>query len=231
MSTRAQRNKRAKKLKYMLFAILGLLSFIAYTMQHNASKFSDIDQIAQSSQARSKAHQSQEVIAPFTQRWQQAQTDIENYLMDDGFEKTRYFFEGYNVASNDEFVLPTEETGAGNTKESYIQDLSDAIVADLVPTGYSSGGTSSNGAGAGAGVGGGAGGGRGDNNRTQYVAKEDLEEGGNGDNTGNNPSNGDANGGGSSNGGVSAVPLPSAIWLLGSAFIGFIGMRRKQSAL
>lgn len=226
MSTRAQRNKRAKKLKYMLFAILGLLSFIAYTMQHNASKFSDIDQIAQSSQARSKAQQPQEVIAPFTQRWQQAQTDIENYLMDDGFEKTRYLFEGYNVVSNDEFVLPTEETGAGNTKESYIQDLSDAIVADLVPTGYSSGGPFSNGTGAG-----GGGGGRGDNNRTQYVAKEDVEEGGNGDNTDNNPSNGDANGGGYYNGDVSAVPLPSAIWLLGSAFIGFIGLRRKQSAL
>lgn len=219
MSTRAQRNKRAKKLKYMLFAILGLLSFIAYTMQHNASKFSDIEQIAQSSQARSKAQQPQEVIAPFTQRWQQAQTDIENYLMDDGFEKTRYFFEGYNVVSNDEFVLPTEETGAGNTKESYIQDLSDAIVADLVPTGYSSGGPSSNGTGAGAG-GGGAGGGRGDNNRTQYVAKEDF----------NPEGTGDVSGGGSGND-LSAVPVPSAIWLLGSAFIGFICVRRKLTVL
>lgn len=230
MSARAQRNKRAKKLKYMLFAILGLLSFIAYTMQHNASKFSDIDQIAQSSQARSKAHQPQDVIAPFTQRWQQAQTDIENYLMDDGFEKTRYFFEGYNVASNDEFVLPTEETGAGNPKENHIQNLNDVVVADMVPTGYSTGGSAAGGGGVGGVGGGGAGGGR-DNNRTQYVAKEDLEEGGNGDNTDNNPSNGDANGGGSSNGGLSAVPLPSAIWLLGSAFIGFIGLRRKQSAL
>jgi hypothetical protein len=215
MSTRAQRNRRAKKSRYLLLAALGLLSLIAYTMNNNASKSSGFDQIAQPSQLKSKSHQTQDVMAPFTQRWQQAQTDIENYLMDDGFKKTRYFFDGYNVASNDEFELPTEETGAGNGTDQHIQDLSDAIVADLVPTGYSSGGPSSSGAGAG----GGAGGGRGsDNNRTQYVATEDLQEDDNGNKTD----------GGSSNGDVSAVPVPPAIWLLSSALIGLMGLRRKQ---
>lgn len=215
MSTRAQRNRRAKKSRYLLLAALGLLSLIAYTMNNNASKSSGFDQFAQPSQLKSKAHQPQDTMAPFTQRWQQAQTDIENYLMDDDFKKTRYFFEGYNVASNDELVLPTEETGAGNGTEHHIQDLSDAIVADLVPTGYSAGGPSSSGTGAGSGAGGG---GRGDNNRTQYVAKEDLENGDNKDSTNN---------GGGNNGDLSAVPVPPAIWLLSSALIGLIGLRRK----
>lgn len=215
MSTRAQRNRRAKKSRYLLLAALGLLSLIAYTMNNNASKSSGFDQVAQPSQLKSKPHQPQDTMAPFTQRWQQAQTDIENYLMDDDFKKTRYFFEGYNVASNDELVLPTEETGAGNGTEHHIQDLSDAIVADLVPTGYSAGGPSSSGTGAGGGAGGG---GRGDNNRTQYVALEDLEDGDNKDSTNN---------GGGNNGDLSAVPVPPAIWLLSSVLIGFIGLRRK----
>lgn len=216
MRTRAQRNRRAKKSRYLLLAALGLLSLIAYTMNNNASKLDGFDQVAQPSQLKSKAHQPQDTMAPFTQRWQQAQADIENYLMDDDFKKTRYFFDGYNVASNDEFVLPTEETGAGNGTEHHIQDLSDAIVADLVPTGYSAGGPSSSGTGA---VGGAGGGGRGgDKNPTQYVALEDLEDGDNKDSTNN---------GGGTNGDLSAVPVPSAIWLLSSALIGLIGLRRK----
>lgn len=217
MSTRVQRNRRAKKSKYLLLAALGLLSLIAYTMNNNASKSSGFDQIAQQSHEKPKAHQPQDTMAPFTQRWQQVQTDIENYLMDDEFKKTRYFFEGYNVASNEEFVLPTEETGAGNPSENYVQDLSDAIVADMVPTGYSAGGSGASGGGAGGVGGGGSGGGR-DRNPTQYVTKEDLGEDGNG---------GDINEGGGSNGGVSTVPVPPAIWLLGSALLGFVGLRRK----
>lgn len=216
MSTRAQRNRRAKKSRYLLLAALGLLSLIAYTMNNNASKSSGFDQVAQPSQLKSKPHQPQDTMAPFTQRWQQAQTDIENYLMDDDFKKTRYFFEGYNVASNDELVLPTEETGAGNGTQHHIQDLSDAVVADLVPTGYSAEGPSSSGTGA---VGGAGGGGRGgDKNPTQYVALEDLEDGDNKDGTNN---------GGGNNGDLSAVPVPPAIWLLSSVLIGFIGLRRK----
>lgn len=217
MSTRAQRNRRAKKSRYLLLAALGLLSLIAYTMSHNSSSSSGLDAIAQASQLKSRSHQSQDVMPAFTQRWQQAQTDIENYLMDDDFKKTRYFFEGYNVASNEEFVLPTEETGAGHPKENYIQDLNDVVAAEMVPTGYSAGGSGASGGGAGGGVGGGAGGGR-DRNPTQYVTKEDLGEDGNG---------GDINEGGGSNGGVSTVPVPSAIWLLGSALLGFVGLRRK----
>ena len=216
MSTRAQRNRRAKKSRYLLLAALGLLSLIAYTMNNNGSKSSDFDQIAQPSQLKSKAHQSQDTMAPFTQRWQQAQTDIENYLMDDDFKKTRYFFEGYNVASNDEFVLPTEETGAGNGTEHHIQDLSDAIVADLVPTGYSAGGPGTSGGGVG-GVGGGGAGSRPDKTPPPYIL-EDMEEDGNGE---------DINKGGDSNVDVSTVPVPPAIWLLGSALLGFMGLRRK----
>ncbi len=91
------------------------------------------------------------------------------------------------MASNDELVLPTgKSTGAGNGTEHHIQDLSDAIAADLVPTGYSAGGPSSSGTGAGGGAGGG---GRGDNNRTQYVALEDLEDDDNKDSTNNGGGN------------------------------------------
>lgn len=218
MSTRVQRNRRAKKSKYLLLAALGLLSLIAYTMNNNASKSSGFDQIAQQSHEKPKAHQPQDTMAPFTQRWQQVQTDIENYLMDDEFKKTRYFFEGYNVASNEEFVLPTEETGAGNPSENHVQDLSDAIVADMVPTGYSAGGSGASGGGVGGGTGAGGGGRGGDKNRSQYVALNDLEEGDN---------KGGTNNGGGSNEGVSTVPVPPAIWLLGSALLGFAGLRRK----
>lgn len=216
MSTRVQRNRRAKKSKYLLLAALGLLSLIAYTMNNNASKSSGFDQIAQQSHEKPKAHQPQDTMAPFTQRWQQVQTDIENYLMDDEFKKTRYFFEGYNVASNEEFVLPTEETGAGNPSENYVQDLSDAIVADMVPTGYSAGGSGASGGGAG-GVGGGGAGSRPDKTPPPYII-EDLKEDVNGE---------DINKGGGSNEDVSTVPVPPAIWLLGSALLGFVGLRRK----
>lgn len=232
MSTRTQRNRREKKAKYLLFAILGLMSLFAYTTHYKSQQEISSDRISESVKPKFKAFKQHEIISPFAERWEKmyADADIESYLLDDDFKKTRHFFDGYNVASNEDFVLPTEETGAGNPKENHIQNLNDVVVADMVPTGYSTGGSAAGGGGVGGVGGGGAGGGR-DNNRTQYVAKEDVEEGGNGDNTGNNPSNGDANGGGSSNGGVSAVPLPSAIWLLGSAFIGFIGLRRKQSVL
>lgn len=216
MSTRVQRNRRAKKSKYLLLAALGLLSLIAYTMNNNASKSSGFDQIAQQSHQKPKAHQPQDTMAPFTQRWQQVQTDIENYLMDDEFKKPRYFFEGYNVASNEEFVLPTEETGAGNPSENYVQDLSDAIVADMVPTGYSAGGSGASGGGAG-GVGGGGAGSRPDKTPPPYII-EDLKEDVNGE---------DINEGGGSNKDVSTVPVPPAIWLLGSALLGFAGLRRK----
>lgn len=215
MSTRAQRNRRAKKSRYLLLAILGLMSFIAYTTHYNNSpKHLDSDRFAEAVKQKSTARKNQDLLTPFAQRWEKIYTDAENYLLDDDYKKTHYFFEGYNVASNDEFVLPTEETGAGNGTEQHIQDLSDAIVAELVPTGYTSGGPSSSGPGAG---GGGAGGGRGDNNRTQYVAKEDLEQEGNDGTTGES----------STNGNLSAVPVPPAIWLLGSAMIGLIGLRRK----
>lgn len=217
MSTRAHKNRRTKKSRYLLLAALGLLSLIAYTTHYNSPKEMNNELVFEGDKHKSKALKQHEIFIPFSERWQQAQTDIENYLMDDGFKKTRYFFEGYNVASNDEFVLPNEETGAGNGTEHHIQDLSDAIVADLVPTGYSAGGSSVSGGGAGGAGGGGAGGGRRENNRAQYVALEDLQEDGNSEKTE----------GGSSDGGVSAVPVPPAIWLMSSALIGLLGLRRK----
>lgn len=224
MGTRLQRNRRAKKSKYLLFAILGLLSLIAYTMQQKAPNTSNFEQSSLPNQVKSKTYH-QDLMAPFTQSWQQVQADIEHYLMDEDDQKTRYFFDGYNVASNDEIVLPTEETGAGNPKENYIQDLNDVIVADMVPTGYSTGGSGAGVGGVG-GIGGGGAGGSRDNKRTQYVAKEDIEDASNRDKTDEQTLKGD-NGVGTSNGGISAVPAPPAIWLLGSALIAFVGLRRK----
>lgn len=215
MSTRAQRNRRAKKSRYLLLAILGLMSFLAYTTHYNSSQKFESDRIADVLKQKPSQIKQKEVLLPFAERWEKMYADADNFLLDDQFKRASYFFEGYNVASNDELVLPTEETGAGNGTEHHIQDLSDAIVADLVPTGYSAGGPSSSGTGAGGGAGGG---GRGDNNRTQYVALEDLEEGDNKDGTNN---------GGGTNGDLSAVPVPPAIWLLSSALIGLIGLRRK----
>ena len=235
MSTRARKHRQAKKSKYLMFAILGLMSLLAYTSHYNATQDKDRNLISKVAKPKSKVFKQTETLIPFAERWEKmyADVDAENYLMDDVFKKTRYFFEGYNVASNDEFVLPTEETGAGNPKENYIEDLNDVIAADMVPATYITGGSGAGGGGIGGigGGGGGAGGGR-DNNRTQYVAKDDLETDGKDGKSGNDPSNGDTDGsdgynGGGSNGGVSAVPVPPAIWLMGSALIGFLGLRRK----
>lgn len=218
MSTRLQRNRRAKKSRYLLLALLGLMSFLAYTTHYNSSQKFDSDRIAEAVKQKPRQVKQQEVLVPFAERWEKMYEDADNFLLDNEFKRTRYFFEGYNVASNDEFVLPTEETGAGNPSENHVQDLSDAIVADMVPTGYSAGGSGASGGGVGGGTGAGGGGRGGDKNRSQYVALNDLEEGDN---------KGGTNNGGGSNEGVSTVPVPPAIWLLGSALLGFAGLRRK----
>ena len=115
--------------------------------------------------------------------------------------------------------MPTDETGAGFPKQ--LQDLSEVIGADMMFSqplneGGTLGGVGSGGGGMGGGAIGGGGRGRGEKNRPQYVAKSDLDPNGTTDQSG---------------GDVSAVPVPPAIWLLGSAFIGFIGLRRKQRVL
>lgn len=215
MSTRARsKQTKTKKSKYLLFALLGLLSFFAYTNHYNATKSIDADKVAAlKAKNKSKPNQTQELHTPFIERWEKNYAEVEAYLADNGFRKTPFFLEGEMVASNDVnhlFELPTEETGAGI--ERYIQDLDDATVAGLVPNGMSapSGGGFG---GAGGGAGGGGGGRNGRNNPSYLVPPSDLDP--------NNPNTPDGDGG------VSAVPVPPAIWLLGSALLGFVGLRRK----
>lgn len=229
MSTRSRKNKQTKYAKYLVLVVFGLASFIAYTNQYDKPQWMSESSSSDVAKPLSKILNPQELAAPFVQRWDTQYADVnpQNQLIDNDFKKTRYFFDGYNVASNDDIVLPNEETGAGNPKQNYIQDLNDAIVADMVPTGYTTGGSGASGGGVG-GIGGGGGGGvGGGDNRAQYVAKEDLEQADNGDNNSNKPTGGNGNVGGSSGSGVSAVPAPPAIWLLSSALIGFLGLRRK----
>ena len=208
MRTGARKQSKDKRLKYMLFAIMTMVSFIAYTMHHYNDASENTNSLQTSTLGKHKSKPNQELHAPFAQRWNKVYAEVEDYLADEGFQKTRFFLDGEIVASNDVFELPTEETGAG--VQQYVQDLSDAVVADMV-TNQTSGGTPSAG-----GIGGGAGGGRGDKNKSQYIAKSDLNPEGTGDKTG-----------GSSEGSLSAVPVPPAIWLLSSAILGLVGLRRK----
>jgi hypothetical protein len=233
MDTRARKQTKSKKSKYLVFAMLGLLSLFAYTNHYNANKELKAEQVAAlKSKNKPKVSSNQTLHTPFVERWEKTYADADTYLADKGFRKTQYFLEGSVVASNDvndTFVLPTEETGAGYQK--YIQDLGDATVAGIIPAS-----TSAPSAGGGA-MGGGGGGGRGrGGNQPQYLAITDGDP--SNPNNDNNPSNPlDPNNpldpsnpdlpGGVGNGGISAVPVPPAIWLLSSALLGFIGLRRK----
>jgi hypothetical protein len=222
MSTRASsRQTKTKKSKYLLFAVLGLLSFFAYTNSYNATKSIDADKIAAlKAKNKSKSQQTQELHTPFVERWEKTYTDIDEYLADSGFRKTPFFLEGQMVASNDInnlFELPTEETGAGI--ERYIRDLDDAAAASIVPASVSapSGGGSGGSFAAGGGGGGGNGGGR--NNPSYLATPSDLDPNNSDDSNNTNIPGNDGN--------LSAVPVPPAIWLLGSALLGFVGLRRK----
>lgn len=217
MSTRARKQSKSKKSKYLVFAVLGLLSLFAYTSHYSAINSMDADKIAAlKAKNKPKSTHDQELHTPFIERWEKNYAEVEQYLADNGFRKTNFFLEGEMVASNDVnglFELPTEETGAGI--ERYIQDLDDATVAGIMPASMSA-------PSAGGGGMGGGGGGRGGNGgrNTPYVAPSDLDP--NNPNDTNNPN---TPGGGGSD--LSAVPVPPAIWLLGSALLGFVGLRRK----
>ncbi|OZA05961.1 MAG: hypothetical protein B7X95_04615 [Methylophilaceae bacterium 17-44-8] len=203
-STRKQ-NKN-KRIKYSLFAVLSLLSFIAYTTHYYANKNDMRDKFATLAKPQMAAQNNQELQAPFAQRWNQVYAEVQDYLNDDDFKKARFFLDGEIVASNEVFELPTEETGAG--LERYIQDLNDAVVADMVPNAVSGGGGSAGGFG---GAGGGGGGGR-DKNKQPPIITISGDP--------NNTS-------GETESNLSAVPAPPAIWLLGTALIGLMGVRRK----
>ncbi len=207
MKNSVRKQSKTKRIKYSLFAILSLLSLIAYTMHYNASQSQYSDQLANLGKTSNKAKLHQELHTPFVQRWNKVYAEVHDYLNEDGFQKTRFFLDGEIVASNDVFELPTEETGAG--LEQYIQDLNDAVIADMVPNQVSANGGSAGGIGGG---GGGSGGGRDKKKQTPYQTISDLDP----SNTGNG---GDTE--------LSAVPAPPAIWLLGSAILGLIGLRRK----
>lgn len=213
MRSRARKQTKNNRLKYALFAMLTLLSLFAYTMQIKANKtLENHASVAPENAIEPAPAFTTEAHMPFIQRWEKAFSQIDPVLRDSPFKHANFFQEGEIVASNDVFDLPTEETGAGvaKTLEQYVMDLEDAIAAGLMPQ-------ASGDFGGGGGVGGaGGGGGRGNKNKPNYlVTKSDL------DGTDNQT-------GGTDN--VSAVPVPAACWLLGSALVGFIGLRRKNTA-
>jgi hypothetical protein len=197
-STRKQNN--TKRIKYIVFAIMSLLSLIAYTMHNSTSQATtNGEQIPTLGKLKAKAIQHKELLQPFAQRWNKVYAQVEDYLADEGFEKTRFFLDGEVIASNDVFELPTEETGAG--LEQYVQDLNDAVIADMVPNRPAGGGAFGGGIGGGA-----AGGGNSSKNQPQYLTIGD-------------PGAGESN--------LSAVPVPPAIWLLSTTMLGLVGLRRK----
>lgn len=196
--------------------MLTLLSLIAYSIQMRGNNTLDID-TAKTKSGHAMGLPSAngtEAHTPFIQRWEKAFSQIDPVLRDSPFKHANFFQEGEIVASNDVFDLPTEETGAGVAKglEQYVMDLEDAIAAGFMPhqdSGNFSGG----------GVGGAGGGGSGSKNKQPpyLVKKEDID-----------PNNTHQEGGQDN---VSAVPVPPAIWLLSSALLALMGLRRKHAVL
>lgn len=213
MKTRTRKQTKNNRLKYALFAMMTLLSLIAYAMQMKANNTWESDAVKTKSghAIGIPGNQAGEAHTPFIQRWEKAFSQIDPVLRDSPFRHANFFQEGEIVASNDVFELPTEETGAGAAKslEQYVMDLEDAIAAGFIPH-------QDSGNFAGGGVGGAGGGGSKikDKQPNYLVKKEDIDP--NNTKTGGNEDN------------VSAVPVPPAIWLLSSAFIGLIGLRRKH---
>lgn len=214
MKSRARKQSKNNRLKYMLFAMLTLLSLIAYAMQRGHKSIEMDTAGLKSGHTLGIPSAAPEAHTPFIQRWEKATGSIDPVLRDSPFKHANFFQPGEIVASNEVFDLPTEETGAGvaKTLERYVMDLEDAIAAGFIPH-------QDSGNFAGGGVGGAGGGGGGSRNKQpNYIVKqEDIDP--NNTNTGDKTDN------------VSAVPVPPAIWLLGSAFIGLIGLRRKQAVL
>lgn len=214
MKSRARKHTKNNRLKYALFAMLTLLSLIAYAMQRGHKSIEVDTADIKSGHAVGIPSAAPEAHTPFIQRWEKASGPIDPVLRDSPFKHANFFQPGEIVASNEVFELSSEETGAGVPKilERYVMDLEDAIAAGFIPH-------QDSGNFAGGGVGGaGGGGGGGKNKQPNYIVKtDDL-----------NP-NDTGTGGGKDN--ISAVPVPPAIWLLGSAFIGFIGLRRKHAVL
>jgi len=215
MKTRARKQTKNNRLKYALFAMLGLISLLAYAMQSKPNQAMGNESTVKSGHGIGiPSIQAAEAHTPFIQRWEKAFSQIDPVLRDSPFKHANFFQEGEIVASNDVFDLPTEETGAGVAKglEQYVMDLEDAIAAGFMPhqdSGNFSGG----------GVGGAGGGGSGSKNKQPpyLVKKEDID-----------PNNTHQEGGQDN---VSAVPVPPAIWLLSSALLAFMGLRRKHAVL
>jgi hypothetical protein len=215
MKTRARKQTKNNRLKYALFAMLGLISLLAYAMQSKPNQAMENESTVKSGHGIGiPSIQAAEAHTPFIQRWEKAFSQIDPVLRDSPFKHANFFQEGEIVASNDVFDLPTEETGAGVAKglEQYVMDLEDAIAAGFMPhqdSGNFSGG----------GVGGAGGGGSGSKNKQPpyLVKKEDID-----------PNNTHQEVGQDN---VSAVPVPPAIWLLSSALLAFMGLRRKHAVL
>lgn len=214
MKSRARKHTKNNRLKYALFAMLTLLSLIAYAMQrgHKSTEVDTAD--IKSEHAVGIPSAAPEAHTPFIQRWEKAAGSIDPVLRDSPFKHANFFQPGEIVASNEVFELPSEETGAGvaKTLERYVMDLEDAIAAGFMPH-------QDSGNFAGGGVGGAGGGGGGSKNKqpSYIVKKEDIDP----NNTGTD--------GGTEN--VSAVPVPPAIWLLSSAMLALMGLRRKHAVL
>ena len=199
MTINTRKQNKTKRIKYIVFAIMSLLSLIAYTMHNNAPQVTNNDQMPTLAKHKTKAIQHKELLTPFAQHWNKVYAKVEDYLAGEGFQKTRFFLDGEVIASNDVFELPTEESGAG--LEQYVQDLNDAVIADMVLNRPAGSGAFGSGIG-----GGGAGGGNRGKNQPQYLTTGEL---------------------GAGEGNLSAVPVPPAIWLLSSAILGLVGLRRK----
>ncbi|WP_020182384.1 hypothetical protein [Methylotenera sp. 1P/1] len=215
MKTRARKQTKNNRLKYALFAMLGLISLLAYAMQSKPNQAMENESTVKSGHGIGiPSIQAAEAHTPFIQRWEKAFSQIDPVLRESPFKHANFFQEGEIVASNDVFDLPTEETGAGVAKglEQYVMDLEDAIAAGFMP--YQDSGNFSGG-----GVGGAGGGGSGGKNKQPIylVKKEDID-----------PNNTHQEGGQDN---VSAVPVPPAIWLLSSALLALMGLRRKHAVL
>lgn len=215
MKSRARKQTKNNRLKYALFAMLTLLSLIAYAMQrgHKSIEVNPAD--IKSGHAVGIPSVAPEAHTPFIQRWEKAAGSIDPVLRDSPFKHANFFQPGEIVASNEIFELPSEETGAGvpKTLERYVMDLEDAIAAGFMPH-------QDSGNFAGGGVGGAGGGGGSKNKQPIYlVKKEDIDPNNTGRDGNPDPDN------------VSAVPVPPAIWLLSSASLALMGLRRKHAVL
>jgi hypothetical protein len=215
LPTHSGQNSSRKNLKWPLFLILMVVSILAYTHTSNTDLIVNKKSASHTKNAKvmHKVTTPPQVLAwldenainghhsPLMTKHEKSNLDSAptNIITADNKADTEQSFQ----FSEDE--APTGKSIAPSGKHTAYYDPNNNLArSQYISTGGSAGGS-----------GGSGGGGKGGKSE------------GNNDPSPNGPAIGDEHGDGDGN--VSAVPLPPAIWLLGSALIGLAGLRKRTT--